>query len=687
MGVIFGAALTLALLGQSRSWIPPTCEINDDYLQTAKRLLGTHLGDTRALPYMKLEVELGDLAQETAGFSGSLRTPPPVLKVEGWLMRGIPSRAVLWDGVDYPVHRVLGLADLRPRRKALFAGRPAFPGVARYNLGFHRDMFAVNNPAAPALWLLAGDIGAAELALQTGGGDQDLMAWFLRRYLTNAFYAIRSNKLEDALAWLGRDVRLRKESNKVAFGFRNLPDDASDLIEDLRERLSSPKYDLESLGQGDVRSVRAELASVRYFYAGFGWGPIDPAIDRIVARKDAVVPALLQLRHLDNRFTLAGYPSRNFPGPSFAPISLAANYALEIIWREFPLLERKSDAELVELWKHQKDLSTTERLAEVLEDESLPLDSARNALYRLAPQYGWFGSQSGVVIRLQGARFFDRIARAADRRMAPILEELAKPGSGLSDAKAFLEAYGAWDHSAARSSIHAVVGVASSRVGPDRENPGAWDALFDLIGMGLRNGDPGAVNFFADVVAKHASTEHWFRVISCSASGSHNPKVDDALRGFIRRTQPRGGDARETLIRLTDTARFGWEGAMSRYPFRDWLNSMLSDTAYELAEGGPEYQLSPSGRRVAFKAPRQGPKFIRLCVADVAAQILTDKFDTEVAFDFFGSEDVKAKQRRALQDWLRRLPEGHVKEYQFGQTRPSKLKQAQDRRSRLPNTP
>lgn len=639
--------------------------------------MGTHLGDTRGLPYMKLEVELGDLAQEPAGFTGSLKTPPPILKVEGWLLRGVPQRAVLWDGVEYPVHRVLGPADLGLRRKALFAGRPAFPEVSRFNLGFQREMFSADNPAAPALWLLAGDIGAGELAMQTGG-DQDLVAWFLRRYLTNAFYAIRNNNLDDALAWLERDVRLRKESNSEILGLRNLPDDAIELIEDLHERQSSPRVDLEAAGIGDVCSVRAELASVRYFHGGFGWGPIDPAIDRIVARRDVVVPALLQLRHLDNRFTLAGYPSRNFPGPSFAPISLAAKYALEMIWREYPLLERKGDAELVELWAHQKSLSATERLAEVLEDVSLPLDSARNALFRLSPQYGWFGSQPDVVTRLHRARFFDRIARAADRRMVPILGELAKPRSALSDARAFLEAYGAWDYAAARSNIHAVVGVASSRVSLDRENPGAWDALFALVGMGLRSDDPEAVSIFQDVVVKYASAEHWFQVISCSATGSHNPKIDDALRDFIRRARPRSGEARQLLILLTDTARYRWEDAMSRYPFRDWLNSMLSDSAYELAEGGPEYQLRPSGRRVAFRASRKGPEVIRLYVADVAAQILTDKFDTEIAFDFFAWEDVRAKQRRALQDWLRRLPEGPVKEYQPGQTKPS------DKRATMP---
>jgi hypothetical protein len=671
--VIFGAALTLALLGQSMSWIPPTCEINDDYLETVKQLLGTYLGDPRGAKYLKLEVELGRLNDDGLIYAGFKRPNATRFKLEGWLLPGEPKRAILWDGLIYPVKRVIGSADMIGTAKT--ARFPNYAELNRLNLWFHEELFTADTPAAAALLLLSSQTRAAEEVYVNGTSNEVLIRWLLRRNIINAYHALRNGKPDDALRWLVTAKQLREDTHSETLDLNNLQDQVLELIADLKERREHPIREVASLDPGDVNRIKTELAGVRFLYSGWGYGPLDPTLKNIVDRGGVAVPALLQLRHVDDRFTLAQYPSRNFSGPAFAPISVAARYALEQLWPEFPLLETKDDAALETLFRRHADLSTAERLTEILEDDSLSADVATQALGRLSPPYGWIRSGQQLRFRMDSARLHSRIARAASARGDGLLSELGKKeGNPLHFALRFLSNFASWDYAEAKTRIHALARFVLPMLDQDNGSLGRhWDTALDCTAIGLRNSDGEAVTWFEELTAKKNAVEHWIQIVGCAANAPGNAKVDNLLQSFFNRTNPDSQTPKAWLERLVRIDDYWWEKMMAVRAFRGWLDQCLNNTSYELAEGGSDFDYRlRSERWVSFKAPKKGPEFIRLMVADVVAQVLTNKFDTALAFDFFGSDEVKAKQRRALQDWLRRLPEGPVKEYQLGQKKPKR---------------
>jgi len=674
MGAVLGMVGLLAIAGQTRSWIPPKCKIDDTYVQTAERLLGTHLGDPRGGKYMRLQVRLEGLSEDDTPFGWSRKDNSPMYAVEGWLLPGEPKRAVLWDGLTYPVQRVLGGADLAKATSSLLDGRPISRESDRRNLGFHGPLFRIETMAAPALLLLAGEPKAAEQTFRTLQQAEDLTPSLIRRYLVRSYYEVRNGRMEQALGWLRLERDLRKVTNSEHLRVNNLMDQVESLTADLEERLAHPALDVSRLDPGDPARIRAELSRVRYFYGGLGRGPVDAIIKDIVARGAIAVPALLTLRSLDDRYTLAAYPSRNFPGPQFAPVSFAARVALEQIWQEFPLLESKSDDALAAIYERHRQLPTADRLLEVIEDDAVPILSAIEAMFRMSRGNQWLPRPQRAVLRMDSARLYTRITAAANRRADKALAAVGdRQGNGTYLAHHFIAGYAAWDYEAAQPKVHDLVRLVLPGLELDTETYGElWATAIHCTELGLRHGDEAAPAWFRDISAKRNAVDHWFQLVRCAANSPTNGKVDDLLATFINRTSPDSQNARGWLQRLSQIDSYSWEEAMAARPFRLWLSRCLSNTSFELAEGGPSYTLSSPGYRVEFRAPREGPEFIRLRVADYAAQILSDKFDTGVEFDVFAAEEVKAKQRPALQDWLRRLPDGPVKEYQPGQKKPKR---------------
>ncbi len=659
MGVICSAALILALAGQTRSWLPPKTSIDKEYVKTAKLLLGTHLGDPRRGKYMRVQIKLEGPRNDYFGFKAKSSA---IFEVQGWLLPGEPKRAVLWDGLTYPVQRVIGPADLG-RVKADFEATPFAPWRFQQGMGFHSDLLSARTITAPALWLLVGEVEAAELvwSYQLGHGVVDGL---IKRYLAHAFYEVRNGNLEMAIGWLKRERDLRRVTRSEDLQVNNLRDQVAPLMKDLEERLAHQPKDVTKLAPGDPVRIREELASVRFFYAGFGNGPIDETIQDVVSRGAIAVPALLQLRSLDDRFTLASFPSRNFAGPVFAPISLAARFALELIWNEYPFVESKSNEDLAAMFERQRTLSTAERIVEILEDDTVPLGDATQAFWRLNSNNQWLTRTQKSSLRLESARMFTRITSAADSRAKKALADLDLPlGNPLHFAKTFLASYATWDYAEAAPHLHRLTTILLEELKSENQADKArWDAAVEGVRIGLRAGDPFAVESFGTLCLLGSVTEHWLPLIGCAVFAPNDPKVDQYLRAFLQRASLDSQDSRAWLTRLSKIKSYSWETVMAVRPFREWLVSCLANPSFEIARGGPVYLLSPMEYRVEFTAPRKGPEVIHLRVDDFCAQILDDKFETGLRFDVFANDEVRAKQRKSLSQWVAGLPNEALKQ-------------------------
>lgn len=300
---LVAAGLAASLCAQT--WRPAPTQIPAPYVQWVTKLLETGaMEDLRRGRARRVVVMLG----------AATNHPSMQFQTVGWVMPG-DRRAILLDGLSYPVVRVVGPADLdRARRDEAL-------------LGFALGELACDPQATlPALFLLAGETRRAEREF---GRSPDNHLTILCRRLWSRLVTRWTMQLGQA--WIDRDDlrALRAAEGLVAAWharesrpelFTSEPDGpvdsalANQILADCQRRVVRPvpPFDLGSIEglPADERIARLMLGleDVRARVDGINSGGTtgsDPIVFALAAEGRAAEPALRRAVESDERMTRA----------------------------------------------------------------------------------------------------------------------------------------------------------------------------------------------------------------------------------------------------------------------------------------------------------------------------------------------------------------------------------------------
>lgn len=665
MGVIFGAALTLALLGQSRSWIPPDSRLGDVYAQTVKRLLGTHIGDPRGGKYMRVQVKLEGIG--CARYGEWKPNPKNLYAVEGWLLPGNPKRAVLWDGLEYPVERVLGDGDIERAKRTSVSG---FHGYQWFDLStpgeYHRGLFEQANPVVAALWLLLGEVGVAERsAKQTGDAlAAQIRPWLISRYRTHAFYAIRTGRDRVALEWLERAESLSKELEIESPYFEWNP--LASLLADVRTRLARkpPTTDLaviRALPPSErVEALIQALPEVDRLFGDRGAG--HPILKEILEQGPAAIPPLIDLLKVNDRFTRVELQGGNMAGiPLLTPIGTLAQSLLGGFWPQWHYYSQLSAPEMKAVYEHQRTLPWHEQLAEAFEDQRVSTMSIAQALRYLGDVSPWQPIPYRQARAMALAKVHARMAKAAVNRATNAVRAFESNGADAAweEMSHMTAGLATWDYDLGRIHLLKSLELLLSLLPKKATDNYLRGEVQMAIALGLKAEDASIIGHFETYCKLDADKRAWMDIAGLASLAPTNQRVLDALRTAlepITAIMRNDTDPRPAFIELRRLFQYDLSGRIAARPFRSLLATALSNEAYEIAEGGPVYKLPNDQAGVHISPNRRGPKFIHVGVGDYCALLLIEKFHPDLPYDLLASDEIRRKQRNALKDWLRGLP-------------------------------
>lgn len=686
MGLILSAVLTLALSGQSRSWIPPDSRLGDVYAQTVKRLLGTHVGDPRGGKYKRVEVQLEGIGG--ARYGEWKPNPRNLYVVEGWLLPGSPKRAVLWDGLEYPVERVLGEGDIERAKRTSTSGSPGYQWFDLSTPGkYHRGLFERANPVVPALRLFIGEVGVAERSAKQTGETlaSQLRPWLISRYRTHAFYAIRTGRDRVALEWLERADSLAREVDTESPSFEWNP--LGSMLADVRTRLGRkpPVTDLaviRALPPSErVEALIQALPEVDWLFGDRGAG--HPVLKEILEQGPAAVPPLIDLLKVNDRFTRVELAGGNMSAPVLAPIGNVAQSLLGGFWPQWYYYSQLNAPQMKAVYEHQRTLPWQEQLAEAFEDSRVSTMSIAQTLRNLGDVSPWQPIPYRQSRAMALAKVHARLAKAAVTRATNAVRTFESNGvdAPWEEMSHMTAGLATWDYDLGRGhllkSLEHLLGKLSEKA-TDNYLRGEVQRG---IALGLKAQDARMIPAFETYCKLDADKRAWMDIAGLASLAPTNQRVLDALRtalGPPTAIMRSDTDPRPAFIELRRLFQYDLSVRMAARPFRNLLATALSNETYEIAEGGPVYKLPNDQAGVRISPNRSGPKFIHVGVGDYCALLLIEKFHPDLSFDLLASDEIRRKQRNELKDWLHRLPEGPVKEYQPGQTKPS------DKRATMP---
>ena len=335
------AAVSLAASLSAQTSHPPPNRLPEPYVQWVAKLLETGaVADPRRGEYRRVIVKLGDATKD----------PSREFQTVGWVMPG-ERRAVLLDGLSYPVVRVLGPGDLdRARRDE---------SLLTFSTG---DWATDPRATLPALFLLAGDTRRAEREFgQLPANSLKLVCRQLWSRLVTRW------TMQLGQAWIDRDDmhalraaeglvaawRARESQPELFVGASDGPVDsalASQILADCQWRVyrPAPPFDQRSIeGLPAVQRIArliVGLEDVRsrvVFINGGGTTAADPIVLAIVAEGRTALPALRRAVESDERMTRAVlWPRGPYGTRTPVTVRMVAQEALERIHvpesREWP---------------------------------------------------------------------------------------------------------------------------------------------------------------------------------------------------------------------------------------------------------------------------------------------------------------------------------------------------------------
>lgn len=653
----------LLILGAQQPALPQK-GLHPDWRQQVEALAGKALGDPRGAAYSRVQIAVDSNYQ-------SVRRRE-LVESEGWVVSGGKS-AVLWDGLVYPISKVLGKGDLnRARTESLADRSPSNPLVDPWGSANMDGIF--RSQGAAALWYLVGEQAVAlRILLNLNRSSsvhqfegRDLPYWLAERYRARAVTSLKNARDVEALTFAKTELALRGKDPTLSFvGPRNT---ASQLIEDLERRLANKNRKLDLLDDFENIQYLPNMSSA-----------VDPIMQRAIDAGPDIVSQLITRSSQDKRLTRAEVPSRNFPDRSIAEVGQAYRYVLEVLWPESAYYTGRSDEELLAIFVRQRNLSTAERLAEVIADPTTLDFAAISALGQFSLPATERTSSTQREIRLAGSRFASKIASGIEVRYRRLVDEFKQEPNQNPLARSAQMAlalatfdYPLGQHLLRESTKLIVENLDRPMHGGERPR---WD-LIEIFTLAAANGDSEILSEYTTFCGREDVLEDFPSDAMPALKNPKNGQAQNAASLIFRRAEEivaNEGSPGQAIRLLNSLLSRDLEQLMAAPQVRDLLHKGLQNESRVVARGRDDgYELPVDRGEVSLFAAGKHTNRQPISVADFVAHILADRFETGTDFELTAADAKRAMARVSINRWLKSLPDRPVKYKTAGNPRRAK---------------
>jgi len=587
---------------------------------------------------------------------------------EAWVDLKKPKEALFWNGLTYPISKVLGPANLETAKKK--ALQPFNGGM----MGFWQpyDYFISSSQAAPgplAIWFMLGEVEVAKKLIRETLSyarnhpptlDNALAQWLAEGHRQNFARAFTSFRDHEALRHLEMEAELAPyaPSRYGPYGLRT----PAQLIPEVRRHSGKQPNPRATSKEEMIRNLE-DLSG-----HGVWIGPGPLVLEQIAGKGADIVPELIHAYKSDTRLTRAPNPNLGSLS-SVATVSNVARMCLLSSWPEVDQYPWSTEDVLQDRWKLHRDLTSGERLIAMLKDPEMTSRITGLVQSRLSKPNRQF-SKPSLASKLELERLRPQLRpilkKHADDAVAyvdtPELSEWDRKRA-IQDALRLTTEVSIWDFGAGRDSIRSIVKSASA----DWDKPGSVKPteMLEPISVGIRNNDSEILAAYRKLCAREDRLKNW---LAYSLPGLQRPVIRDAISEAKRilgnvESTVRYNSQPDQAIHIVTQFFQSYPAQNLSYPeLRNFLRLALQSPAYILVEGGPYYRkVLSTGSHFSLTLPKGAPDLMRLFVRDLTAHYLCQDFNTGVDFSFFEPEEIKSKKREAIREWLSNLPNEPVK--------------------------
>lgn len=586
---------------------------------------------------------------------------------EAWVDPKTPDEALFWNGLTYPIEKVLRPANLDAAKKR--AMEPYYGGGPISFWEPYEFSFSPRPPSPGdlALWFMLGEVEVAtKLARHTlvyarshpPTLDMALSQWLMqgyRRKFARAFLAFQD---EEALQNLELLAGLPGAETNLQYG--EIP--AKQLIAEVRRHMGKPLHPKATTQLEMIRNLEDLTGH------GVWIGPPPVLLGQISAQGANIVPELIHASKTDQRLTRA--PSLNITGPpAVATVASIASSFLRSFWPEMAFYPWVTEEILQDRWKQHRDLTPGERLVAMIKDPEITpqlTGLVRSRLSHINQGY----SKPSLAYKLEIDRLRPQLREPLRERAVASVASIDSPGLSEWDRKrAFESALGlvtsiaTRDYDAGGDSLRTLVKMSI----PEWDKRGSTQPtdVLESISVGIRNNDPEIVSAYRQVCERKDRLKAW---VAYALPGLHRPANGEARAAAMLVVRDAESEVRynsnpDQAIRVVQQVCERDSPTNLSYPqLRSFLRLALTSPAYILVEGGPNYRkVLNTGYHFSLTLPEGAPDLMRLFVRDLTAHYLCKDFETGVDFSFFESEEIKSEKREQIRAWLLNLPNEPVK--------------------------
>lgn len=626
-------------------------EIDLGFMQFVREHRGKALGDPVGKQYSRVQI-----LRENRPFQ------PVPIEMEAWIDPKNPKEALFWNGLTYPIQKILGPGNLDAAKKR--ATLVTWGGGE----GFWQptDYFRSNEQPTPgslAIWYMLGEVEIAQkqsgMARHYGMNQPQtltsaLAVWLGMGYRQKFAHAFLDMRDAEALKALEIEAQLPlTEQLPHSFSDRL----AKDLIPEVRRHMSKASNPPAETKQEMIRNLE-DIRSLGTWIL-----PNALVFEQIRAQGTEIVPELIHAFKSDKRLTRAanmyGGSSR-----SVATVSSVAYSFLRAAWPEADYYVWFTEEELQDRWKSHANLIASERVLAILRDPSINDQQVGNIISALSDSTSTMMKRS-LSFRLELDRLRPQISDVVRRRatdqvqkfsVIPV-EDHARSGA-FREALHFVTTVSAWDYQVGQDSLRVLIRAAKA----GWEKP-SWlhpREVMSAIQIGLRNGDEEMLAVYQSICDREDRTENW---LVYALPGLQIPPNRNALSIARRvvssaeslvRSNPKPSKAVRTVENFF---RYDPSQNLSYPAIRKFVSVALESKTYLLVEGGPNYRtILDDGYHFSLTLPKGGQDLMRLFVGDLTAHHLCQLFETGVDFSFYESEEKRAQKRKLVAEWLSKLP-------------------------------
>jgi hypothetical protein len=366
------------LTKEESGWKAPQSKLSPDYVKAVETLLGNGLADPRGGTFSKVKILVSDAAWKPYGPMDAL----------GWV-KDDGKTVVCVDGVEYPVHELIGKADLDQ-----FIAENTGNG-SRFGRSQNGMPIASSNSATPGLLLVLGMVSDAE-ELANVPGAQLSSAESLFVHLQNRYRMIYATYLKQNMSKglipiaqrLEQVSRLRQDwtVTPILSGVsrEQLLEEANAILTDAYRREKTPK---ESTVLDAVAKLKPaerttaliealdEVVAQQMGQPGGIAYVSDPIFRLLVEQGDAAIPKLIDCYEKDERLSRTVSFGRDFMATrEIHSVRRIAWNAITAIWPSAKALRTANQQNLAAVlraeWKENQSLTPAARWLRRLKDDS-----------------------------------------------------------------------------------------------------------------------------------------------------------------------------------------------------------------------------------------------------------------------------------------------------------------------------